>query len=635
MTTPEQILKKYWGHQHFRPAQAEIINAVCAGRDVLAMLPTGGGKSICFQIPAMLSEGVCLVITPLIALMEDQVAQLKKRAIVAVSVHSGMSRQAIDIALDNCAYGKVKFLYVSPERLQTELFRERLKKINVNLVAVDEAHCISQWGYDFRPPYLLIAGLRQLIPDTTFIALTASATRQVAADIADKLSLRHPLVFQESVARKNLSFVVREYEDKERQCLQILQKVRGAAIVYMRSRKATEQLALWLNNHGVQSIYYHAGLSYVQRVDHQKKWIDGQVRVMVATNAFGMGIDKADVRLVVHMDMPENMEAYYQEAGRAGRDGRKAYAVLIFHQADTENLRKKVREAQPDIDEIRNVYQGLANYFRLAVGSGQGESFDFDLQDFCQRFGFNTASVYAVLKKLQEQGIVQLNEGFYRPAQLHFQVDKKRLYAFQVSNAHYDPLIKYLLRLYGAALFSDFVTIHEGQIGKAMNWNIQEVKIALGQLQKMQFLFYEQATDSPQITFLTARQDASRLHLNRQQLEERRALALQKMETMIRYAGQTHGCRMQIIQSYFGEETMETCGICDVCIEKRKRDNRASVNTYRERILSLLDKKPMTSEELEQAVDPDDHDLLIGVIREMLDSAEIAFDEFWVLRKVK
>ncbi len=582
----------------------------------------------------MLSEGVCLVVTPLIALMEDQVIQLKKRGIAAIAIHSGMSRHAIDIALDNCAYGNIKFLYLSPERIQTELFRERLKKMTVSLVAVDEAHCISQWGYDFRPPYLLIADLRSLITEVTFIALTATATRQVAGDIIDKLDLHNPLVFQESFARKNLSFVVRETEDKERQLLQILQKVQGATIVYMRSRKTTEKLSAWLNTNKIQSIYYHAGLSYEQRTDHQRKWISDKVRVMVATNAFGMGIDKADVRLVVHMDLPETIEAYYQEAGRAGRDGNKSFTVLIFHRTDSEDLRKRVMEAQPVMADIKSVYQGLANYFRLAVGSGQGESFDFDLMTFCNQFGFKTTMAYAVLKKLQEQGLIQLNEGFFHPAQIHIQVDKKRLYAFQVSHAQYDPLIKYLLRLYGAELFSDFVPINEVQIGKAMKWNVQEVRVALEQLQKMQFLYYEQATDLPQITFLTARQEASHLHLNRQQLEARRTLALQKMEAMVHYAEQGLGCRMQIIQSYFGEETMDTCGICDVCIEKKKRDNRASVKDYHDRILILLGNKPMTSEELEKAINPDDHDLLIGVVREMLDASEIAFDEFWVLRKV-
>lgn len=635
MSTPEQILKQYWGHDHFRPAQAEIINAVRKGNDVLALLPTGGGKSICFQIPALLTEGVCLVITPLIALMEDQVAQLKRRDIGAVAIHSGMGRHAIDVALDNCAYGKIKFLYLSPERIQTELFRERLKKIRVNLVAVDEAHCISQWGYDFRPPYLLIGDLRGLIPEAGFIALTATATRRVKEDIIEKLDLHNPLVFQESFARKNLSFVVRQTENKEKQLLLILQKVQGTAIVYVRSRKATEKLALWLTGNKVQSIFYHAGLTYEQRAEHQKQWVNGKVRVMVATNAFGMGIDKSDVRMVIHLDMPETIEAYYQEAGRAGRDGHKSYAVLIYHPADAEGLRKKVTESQPVIADLKSVYQALANYFRLAVGSAQGESFDFDLTDFCSQFNLKTTMVYAVLKKLQEQGIIQLNEGFCRPAQVHIQVDKKRLYAFQVSNAHYDPLIKYLLRLYGAELFSNFVPINEGQMGKALKWNVQEVKVALEQLQKLQFLYYEKATDSPQITFLTARQEADRLHLNKQQLEERRKLILQKMEAMVHYAGQGHRCRMQVIQSYFDEDTLDTCGICDVCIEKKKRDNKASVKRYRDQVLTLLDSKPMTSEEIEKAVDPDDHDLLIGVIREMLDASEIAFDEFWVLRKVE
>lgn len=634
MDSPEHILKQYWGYDSFRSPQLDIINSVLEKKDVLALLPTGGGKSICFQVPGLLMEGLCLVITPLIALMEDQVNQLKKRNISAIAIHSGMGHQEIDIALDNCAYGKIKFLYLSPERIQTDLFKERLSKIPVSLVAIDEAHCISQWGYDFRPPYLQIANLREIKPEAVFIALTATATKEVKTDIVAKLEMKNVEFFQKSFARDNLSFVVRKTENKEKQLLQILTKVKGSSIVYVRSRRATEKLSGWLTKAGISSTYYHAGLTYVERKNHQQAWIEGSARVVVATNAFGMGIDKRDVRTVIHMDLPETLEAYYQEAGRAGRDEKRSFAVIIFHEIDLANLREKVLQSQPAIEELKKTYQALANYFHLAIGSAQDESFDFDLYDFCKRFQMQPTTVYASLKKLEEQGLVQLNDGFYRPSKVHFQVNKKKLYEFQVANAHFDPLIKFLLRFYGAELFSDFVTISESQISKAVKWNLPETRIALEQLTKMQFIAYERATDSPQITFLTARQDADRLQLDKKKLEERRNLALQKMEAMVEYTNQSHRCRTQFIQSYFGEETFSTCGACDVCIAKKKKENRTAVKDYHDQILFLLQQKPMTSEELEDAVNPDDHDLLVDVIREMLDANEIKYDEFWVLRKV-
>ncbi len=634
MDTPEQILKRYWGYDHFRPPQSEIIASVLAGKDVVALLPTGGGKSVCFQVPSMILDGVCLVITPLIALMEDQVSQLKRRGIAAIAIHSGMSRGEIDIALDNCAYGKIKFLYLSPERIQTDLFLGRIEKIKVNLIAVDEAHCISQWGYDFRPSYLLIADLKALKPDVPTIALTATATKEVKSDIIEKLKLDQPGVYSKSFARENLSFVVRETENKEKLLLQVLQKVNGAAIVYVRSRKATEKLSAWLSKNKVSATFYHAGLTHNQRNEHQLKWIDGDDRVMVATNAFGMGIDKANVRTVIHMDLPETLEAYYQEAGRAGRDGKRSYAVIIFHPLDVKSLRDKVEQSQPEIDQLKKTYQALSNYFRLAEGSGMGESFDFDLSAFVKRYEFAPVAVYAALKKLQEQGLIQLSESFYRPSRLHFQVTKQKLYEFQVANDHFDILLKGLLRLYGGELFSTYVNISETQVSRAVSWTIPETKIALNQLRQLQFLDYEQATDSPQITWLTPRQDVARLQLNKVQLKERRSLAIKKMETMIEYVRQTHRCRTQFIQSYFDEETFETCGVCDVCLEKKKKDSMTEVKDYHDQILILLKQQPMTSEELEKAVNPDDHELLIEVIREMLDANEIKYDEYWVLRVV-
>lgn len=631
MSTPEKILKQYWGYDHFRSPQAEIIQAVLERKDTLALLPTGGGKSVCFQVPTLILEGVCLVITPLIALMQDQVTQLKKMGIQALAVHSGMSRAEIDIALDNCVYGKIKFLYLSPERLQTEIFQERVKKMNVCLIAVDEAHCISQWGYDFRPPYLKISILRETKPEVPIIALTASATRQVSEDIQDKLEFKNPSVFQKSFARENLSFAIRKTETKEKKLIEILKKVQGTAIVYVRSRKATQDLAKNLNHHGFSSIFYHAGLNHQQRSVRQEEWLTNKVRVMVATNAFGMGINKADVRTVIHMDLPENIESYYQEAGRAGRDGKRSYAVIIYHDVDVLSLQHKVQQAQPSLEFLKKIYQALCNYYQLALGSSEGEGYEFDLEDFCKRFNFKSSAVYIGLKKLEQEGLVQLSESFYRPSRIHLSMDKKRLYEFQIANARFDPLIKSLLRLYGAELFSDFVAVSETYIAQALAIKESVARIELAKLHELQLLVYQPASDKPQITFILPRQDADYLPVDRERMERLRNLNLAKMEAMVNYVSQSHRCRMQLIQEYFDEITYETCGKCDVCLEKKKKENLAVLSDYHDQIIYLLKQKNMMVEELEQAVAPNDHELFIEVVREMVDAAEIGYDVFWVL----
>ena len=631
MAKAKEILKQYWGHSTFRVPQEEIIQAVLAGKDVLALLPTGGGKSVCFQVPTLLMEGVCIVITPLIALMQDQVAQLKKRGIQAYAVHSGMSHREIDITLDNCIYGQIKFLYLSPERLLTELFRERFKKMNVCLVAIDEAHCISQWGYDFRPPYLQIAELREMKPKIPFIALTASATRMVKADIADKLELKAPAIFQRSVVRENLSFVVRKTENKEKKLLEVLRKVQGTAIVYVRSRKATQDLSRWLNKQGIKSTFYNAGLSHEERSGRQQEWISGLVRVMVSTNAFGMGINKTDVRTVIHMDLPENLEAYYQEAGRAGRDGKRSFAVLIFHDADVLALDLKIQQSQPGLEYLKKIYQALANYYQLAIGSSQGESFDFELEEFCKRFNFKSSAVYPALKKLEEMGLLQLSESFYRPSRLHFSIDKKKLYDFQVANEKYDPLLKTFLRLYGGELFTEFIGISESQVGKTLKRSTKSIADDLIKLGKLQLLNYEPASDKPQITFVLSRQDPDHLPIDMARLEGRRSLIFEKKDAMIAYVTQSHRCRMEVIQEYFDEEALIPCGICDVCIEKRKKENQTALKDYREQIFYLLKEKSFSAEELETAVSPQDQELFVEVLREMVDNGDVVYDEFWVL----
>lgn len=631
MVTSSEILKQYWGYSQFRPPQDQIIDAVVKKHDVVAILPTGGGKSVCFQVPALMQEGICLVITPLIALMQDQVKQLKQLGIAAVSIHSGMHHREIDITLDNCIYGNNKFLYLSPERLQTELFQERVKKMKVCLVAIDEAHCISQWGYDFRPPYLQIADLRKIIPAVPFIALTASATRLVREDIIAKLELKSPQIFQKSFARDNLSFVVRKTETKEKKLLEVLRKVGGPAIVYVRSRKTTVTLANFLRQNAISATYYHAGLSHADRIARQDEWISNQSRVMVATNAFGMGINKADVRVVVHMDLPENLESYYQEAGRAGRDGKRSYAAIIFHEVDVLGLRNKVKQSQPDLDQLRIIYQALANYYQIAEGSSQGESYDFDLDAFCKKFDMRSVTVYPVLKKLEEFGLIELNESFYRPAVLHISIDKKRLYEFQVAHARFDLLIKTLMRLYGGELYTDFTTISETQIAQVMKLTPAEVQIELEQLHKLQLMVYEPKNESPKVTFLLPRQDAERLPVDKIEFDRRRDLHFAKMESMINYVEQDHRCRMQLIQEYFDEITEEVCGMCDVCISKKKKDNLEALHDYEDQVLYLLKQKPVTVEELESQVDPKDKELFIEVIRELVDAGEIYYDELWTL----
>ncbi len=633
METPLTILQQYWKHDQFRSMQEDIIHAVLESHDTLALLPTGGGKSVCFQVPALLREGVCIVITPLIALMKDQVEQLKSRDILAVAIHSGMSRDQIDVLLNNAIYGQIKFLYVSPERLQTEIFIERVKQMKVSLIAVDEAHCISQWGYDFRPPYLKIADLRDLIPDVPIIALTASATEQVQNDIIERLAFHQPFaVFKKSFARDNLSFVVRKTENKEKKLLEILQKVKGSAIVYVRSRKATQEIAKLLTKKGIKASFYHAGLTFEQRTERQDEWIKNKTRVMVATNAFGMGIDKPDVRIVIHVDIPENPESYYQEAGRAGRDGVRSYAVILYQEIDIENIQTKVEQSLPSVEYLKKIYQGLANFYQLAVGSSEGLSYDFDLHKFAGRFKLNPVEVYNGLKKLEEEGLLQFNESFYSPSQLHFRIDHAKVYQFQVANARFDEPLKMMQRLYGGELYSSYVKISESYIAKALAITLPEVISILNHLHELSILHYVPAKDFPQVTFVLPRQDADNLPLNITRLKERRKLIMSKMEAMVNYVKVTHRCRMQMIQDYFNETSTEECKICDVCISKRKKENIKSFEILRVEILNVLKSKTIPIEELEQQIAPNDSELFVDVIRELVDEGLIGYDKVWRLK---
>jgi len=520
-----RILQSYWGYTQFRSPQDEIIDHILKGNDTLALLPTGGGKSICFQVPGLIREGVCIVISPLIALMKDQVENLKKRGILAEAIYSGMSFQEIDLYLNNALNGGLKFLYVSPERLKTDIFLERFKNMQISLLAVDEAHCISQWGYDFRPSYLEIATIRELQPNVPILALTASATTEAQADIMEKLAFRkHYQRFFKSFKRDNISFVVRKTDNKEKKLLDVLKKVPGTAIVYTRSRKRSQELASFLNTHGFSALFYHAGLKHEVRNELQDAWIQNKNRIMVSTNAFGMGIDKPDVRLVVHMDLPENLEAYYQEAGRAGRDGKKSYVTVLYDLADIDVLKEKTAKSNPEREYVDRVYTALMNYFQIAMGAGEGESYDFDLAEFSDRFHFFSHEVFHALKKLEEHGVLTFNESYYSPSLLHISVDKGRLYEFQVAQARFDFFIKVLLRMYGGVLLSEYVTIQEKQLAEAAKLSLKECVELLQHLNKMQIVDYQPKKDTPQITFLQRRVEAKHLPIDRQKWEARKTL---------------------------------------------------------------------------------------------------------------
>jgi ATP-dependent DNA helicase RecQ len=628
MNTLQSILKQYWGHAFFRPVQEDAIRSVLDGADTLVLLPTGGGKSVCFQVPVLATEGVCIVVTPLIALMKDQVEQLKKRNISAAAIHSGMGRNEIDITLDNCIHGHTRFLYVSPERLRTDIMIERAKRMKVCLLAVDEAHCISAWGYDFRPSYLLIADFRKHIPGIPVMALTATATETVKADIIEKLEMRHPAVFVQSFARANLSYSTFLEENKERKLLQILKNVPGTGIVYVRTRKRTKELADWLNRQGVRASAYHAGLPFKERTERQSSWIKNQVRVVVATNAFGMGIDKPDVRVVIHYDLPATLEAYYQEAGRAGRDEKKAYAVALFNNIDLEELIENVERKYPPIPVVRRVYQALANYYKIATGAGEFAVFGFDIQDFAGIFGLVVNETHYALKLLEEEGFIQLSESFSDPSKLHFLVDNRQLYDFQIRYPDLDSFIKVMLRIYGGALFSEYVKFSESELGQIYFAPVQEVIQKLTFLKERGIIDYEPSRDKPQLTFMTARYDAELLPLNVYEIGKRRERDRHKIQSVVQYASQTNRCRTVLLLEYFNEMDGAPCGVCDVCIKNKKAetDDAADEELAREIIQFLQNNGPVIPRVLSQAFESVREQKLMPTLKRLLELEYIKYD---------
>ncbi|RSK44087.1 RecQ family ATP-dependent DNA helicase [Hymenobacter rigui] len=622
------VLRQTWGHMQFRPLQEDIIRSVLAGQDTLALLPTGGGKSICFQVPALARPGLCLVVSPLIALMKDQVENLRKRGIKAEAVYAGMSHQEIDQTLDNCVYGPVKFLYVSPERLLTDMFRARVVKMKVSLLAVDEAHCLSQWGYDFRPPYLRIQELRELLPGVPCIALTATATEQVRLDIVEKLRFgaTHRM-FQQSFARPNLSYSVLSTEDKLKRLQEVVRGVGPAktSIVYARTRRQTEDTAAFLQQQGITAAAYHAGLPAEQRTRVQQDWMQNRTRCIVATNAFGMGIDKPDVRLVVHLDAPDNLEAYYQEAGRAGRDEKYAFAVVLQGPNDADELRRRTRLSFPPLDTVRRVYQALANFSRTAIGGGELVAFDFDIQQFAETYRIKALDAHNSLRMLEREGFVQLNEAVNNPARVHIPIDHTDLYRFQVANAQHDKLIKSLLRFHGGELFAGFQRISENSLAQHLRLSVVELRRMLVFLHRSGIIQFQPRHESPQALFTTPRYDADKLPLDQKRLTQQRDQALHKTEAVIRYAAGGR-CRQQLLLEYFGELDAPACGVCDTCLARKKAQQAATpAPELRAQLLTLVQANPQTPRELLTHFAPGQATAVTGLLRELIELGQLRY----------
>ena len=595
-TTLQQTLERYWGYTSFREGQMAIIQSVMDCRDTLALMPTGGGKSLTYQVPTLAREGLCIVVTPLIALMKDQVDRLRRMGVSATAIHSGMSYTQIDNALDNCVYGDVKFLYVAPERLATEAFRLRVQRMKVSLLAVDEAHCISQWGYDFRPSYLRIAELRQHLKDVPVLALTASATEMVAKDIMHHLGFQEPNILRSSFARPNLSYAVRHTDDKQEQLLRVINNVGGSGIVYMRSREGCEQLCETLRNQGISASYYHAGLPHAERSMRQEEWTSGKVRVVVATNAFGMGIDKADVRFVVHFTMCDSLESYYQEAGRAGRDGQRSYAVLLSSSDDSSKITKRFDAEFPPLDEVKSIYEKICDFVQVAVGDGLYASFIFNIHEFCRRERIYIGKVRAAINLLEQNDYLTLTEEMENPARIHFCISRDELYRIRVGRNELDHIIRIILRLYNG-VFTEFRPIDERSIASASGYTIERVKELLKRMWQLRIIRYIPANTSPMLFFNEERLPTKDLYISPETYVHRKELMAERFENMLHYAEQQTECRSVVLQRYFGDTEASACGTCDVCLATKRRE-KSDGKALSESILRLLSREPMNVKEL-------------------------------------
>lgn len=594
-----QILKKHFGYSSFRPLQLDIIQSVYEGHDTLALMPTGGGKSITFQVPALAMGGTCLVISPLIALMKDQVENLKKKGINAIAIHSGLSSREIDIALDNVAYGNIKFLYLSPERVGTELFLNRLQKMTISMIAVDESHCISQWGYDFRPSYLEIVELRKHLPDVPVLAVTATATPEVAIDIQDKLDFKNGKLFQSSFERSNLAYVVRCCDDKEQQLIKIANNVKGTGVVYVRNRNKTKEVATLLTKAGITADFYHAGLSTEMRNLKQDRWIKGQIRVIVATNAFGMGIDKSDVRFVVHMDVPDCVEAYFQEAGRAGRDLKKSYAVMLYSHSDELQSRDRLEKSFPPIEEVKRIYQALFSFYNIPYGGGKGSVYDFNLMEFCTHYRMSSLIVYNASQILKGEGYLEITDEIDNPSRAMFTVSREDLYKVQVSRKELDAITKLLLRAY-SGLFSNYSNIDEGYLARMANTTPQMIYELLKQLAKTGVISYIPRKKTPLIIFTEERLDDKNIRFSPENYRYRKERYQKRLDAMLDYCN-TKRCRNQQLLAYFGETGGKPCGICDVCLEKNDLNlSNYDFEAIKEDILNLIPPGGIPAKELHE-----------------------------------
>ena len=583
-----EILKEYWGYTDFRGIQRDIIESIGNGRDTLGLMPTGGGKSITFQVPALAQEGVCIVITPLIALMKDQVANLKKRGIKAAAIYSGLTRNEIIVTLENCIFGGVKLLYVSPERLSTEIFLLKLRHMKVSFITVDEAHCISQWGYDFRPSYLTITDIRKVLPGIPVLALTATATPQVVKDIQDKLGFKEENAFRMSFERKNLAYVVRRTEDKNGELTHILKSVKGSAIIYTRSRRKTKEIAEYINNEGIKALHYHAGLENADKDKRQKLWSDDEIRVIVSTNAFGMGIDKPDVRVVIHVDLPDSPEAYFQEAGRAGRDGQKAYAVLLYNDHDKRKLLKRIADTFPEKDYIRIVYEHLAYYYQIAMGSGKGCTHEFNIDAFCHSYKHFPIQVNSALKILSRSGYIEYNEENDNAARIMFLVTKSDLYRLDELSEAENRVVEALLRDYGG-LFADYVYIDESLIGLQTGYTVHQVYLILKGLTQQRILHFIPRSKTPLITYTLRREDMNNIIIPKSVYEDRKTQYEKRIKSIIEYASSDTVCRSRMLLRYFGEKNEHNCGQCDVCItEKKNKEEETEALDVKAAIMEIL-----------------------------------------------
>ena len=619
MSDYKEILKQYWGYDCFRGIQEEIIRSIGEGKDTLGLMPTGGGKSIAFQVPALARPGLCIVVTPLIALMKDQVQNLRGRGIKAAAVYSGMSREEIVIALENCIFGGYKFLYISPERLSTEIFKTKLRRMDVSMITVDEAHCISQWGYDFRPAYLNIAEIRKLLPETPVLALTATATPEVVKDIQARLQFRQENVFRMSFERKNLAYVVRHTEDKDAEMLHILKCMEGSAIVYTRNRKKTKEISDLLNRNGIAATFYHAGLSDAAKDERQKAWLEGKFRVMAATNAFGMGIDKPNVRTVIHADVPDSPEAYFQEAGRAGRDGQKAYAVLLFCERDKVTLKRRVSDTFPEKDYIRKVYEDINYYYQMAMGDGLGCTFAFNIDEFCRNFKHYPVQTDSALKILTRAGYLEYTDEQDNASRLMFTLQRDELYNIREQNPETEKLLRIILRSY-TGLFTDYVYINEDTLATRSGLTRQQVYDILTLMTKRRILHYIPGKKTPYIVYTRERQETSRVHLSREVYEDRKASYIRRIEAMLEYATNGEHCRSRMLLSYFGEKNEHNCGQCDICLHRRaaepSQNEFESVSRQLEETLSQSP-SPLTLQELVQRTGiPEDR--LLQVVNHLL-----------------